>query len=212
MKKLFVIAAILATVSCATKSGEGLYKGYELPPYQIIKKSQNIEIRQYQKSLVAEVEVEGERKEAAKKGFWILARYIFGKNTPNTKINMTSPVNQQKVSKSVSIAMTSLVNQKVQENGKWIIQFGMPKNFTLQTLPKPEDKSIRFKTIKARKMVAIVFSGRWNSEIFEQNKEKLSRFIKENDLKTKGREILAYYDDPFTFPWNRRNEVIWEIE
>lgn len=108
--------------------------------------------------------------------------------------------------------MTSPVNQQVQKNGKWLIQFGMPKNFTLQTLPKPEDKSIKFKIIKPRKMVAISFSGRWSDEIFKENKERLLHFIKKNGLKTQGKEILAYYDDPFTFPWNRRNEVIWQVE
>jgi effector-binding domain-containing protein len=190
-----------------------MYKGYEIPSYQIIKKSENIELRQYEKTLVAEVEVEGNREEAAKEGFRTLARYIFGKNTAKEKVAMTSPVNQQELQEeSQKISMTSPVNQVKQEGKKWLIQFGMPKTFTIETLPTPKDSRIHFKNIPGKKMAAITFAGSWSDQSFDQNQEKLEKFITENGFKTKGEAIIAYYDDPFTFPWNRRNEVIWEVE
>ena len=52
----------------------------EKPNYQIIKKSNNIEIRQYEPLLIAEVEISGERKEAISDGFRLLADFIFGNN------------------------------------------------------------------------------------------------------------------------------------
>lgn len=194
---------------------DGSYKGYELPSYHIIKKSENIELRQYEKILVAEVEVEGDRKAAAKEGFMILARYIFGKNIAKEKVAMTSPVNQQQIEQkeeSQKIAMTSPVNQLKQSGSKWLVQFGMPKTFTIETLPTPKDPKIHFKNLSEKKVVAIVFNGTWSDQRFDEHKKKLKEFIEENGFKAKGEVILAYYDDPFTFPWNRRNEVMWEIE
>lgn len=209
----------MAEASCTKKVENGLYRGYEIPTYQVTKKSENIEIRQYEKILVAEVEAEGERKKAVKEGFLTLARYIFGNNVAKEKVAMTSPVSQQQVDaeeKSQKIAMTSPVSQ-VEQSGqsgskKWLVQFGMPKSFTIETLPAPKDSRIRFKTIPERKVAAITFAGNWSDQKFSDNKERLKKFIEESGLTTKGEAIIAYYDDPITFPWNRRNEVIWEIK
>jgi len=217
--KIYVILlALMTEASCAKKVENGLYRGYEIPAYQVTKKSENIEIRQYEKVLVAEVEVEGKRKEAVKEGFLILARYIFGKNVAKEKVAMTSPVSQQQVDeeKSQKIAMTSPVSQVEQpgqsDSKKWLVQFGMPKAFTIETLPVPKDSRIRFETIPERKVAAITFAGTWSDQQFTDNKEKLKKFIEKNGLKTNGEAIIVYYDDPMTFPWNRRNEVIWEIK
>lgn len=219
MKKLKIIsilAMFLSIISCSTKNGEGFYKGYETPNYKVIEKVDNFEIRQYQKTLVAEVEVDGQRKDAVKEGFMTLARYIFGKNNSKQKLAMTSPVAQKEIEKdqikSEKIAMTSPVNQVQKGDKKWLVQFNMPKEFTIQTLPEPQDKRIKFKIIPERKMVAIVFSGSWSDKKFSENTDKLNNFIKNKNIKTIGEATLAYYDDPFTFPWNRRNEVIWEIK
>ena len=215
--KIFIaISTLIFMTHCAEKTGDGFYKGYETPSYKIIKKSENIEIRQYEKVLIAEVEVEGNREEAVREGFMILADYIFGKNIAKEKVAMTSPVSQQLIIKgkeiSEKISMTSPVSQVAQKDKKWFIQFTMPKTFTIETLPTPQNDRIHFKNIQERKMIAIIFNGRWSDKIFNEHKEKLENFIKENGLKTKGEMIFAYYDDPFTLPWNRRNEIIWELK
>ena len=67
----------------------------EKPDYQILNKSDNIEIRQYQAMLIAEVRISGDRSIAIKEGFRLLADYIFGNNRVNKKIAMTAPVQQQ---------------------------------------------------------------------------------------------------------------------
>lgn len=209
---LYLLIAILTISfqSCSSKSQDGYYKGYELPPYKITKQIDNIEFREYQPRLVAQVEVEGERQEAAKEGFMTLAKYIFGKNIQEQKVSMTSPVVQEEVSQKIS--MTSPVTQIKSENQKWVVQFGMPSKYKIETLPKPKDERIKFKMTKSKKVIAITFASLWSDEKFNEEKEKLAEFIKKNNLKTKGDAIIAYYDDPFTFPWNRRNEIIWELQ
>ena len=72
MKKSLILLTIITIQSCANMPKEGTYKGYETPNYKVEKQSENIEIRTYDKKLVAEVEVDGDREEAVGKGFRIL--------------------------------------------------------------------------------------------------------------------------------------------
>jgi DNA gyrase inhibitor GyrI len=207
---LLIIFAALSMQSCSAKSQAGYYKGYEIPSYKVTKQIGDIEIREYEPNLVAEVEVEGDRKKAANEGFMTLARYIFGKNISEKKVAMTSPVSQKEVAEKV--AMTSPVNQISNGEKKWVIQFGMPKEYKLESLPRPKDSRIKFKITEPKRVIAIRFSGLWRDTKFDEKKDELSRFVKDQNIITKGVPTLAYYDDPFTFPWNRRNEIIWEIK
>ena len=233
MKINFILTILTLASILSCKPHEGLikknlnsqqfYNGYETMNYEVLEKIEAIEIRQYQSSLIAEVEVDGDRKEASKRGFRILARYIFGKNIAKQKLGMTSPVSQialeEEKSKSQKIDMTSPVIQEKLEETKWLVQFVMPKRFDLEVLPAPQDSRIRFRTIPAKKMIAITFDGRWTDENFQKNAVRLKEFITERNrkieskiqIKFSGKPIFAYYDDPFTFPWNRRNEVLLEI-
>lgn len=206
-------AAILLSIllsACSASEKNGQYRGYETTNYEVKESFNNIEIRQYPSFLAAEVEVEGSRKEAAKKGFMILAKYIFGKNVSKEKVAMTSPVAQQE--KSQKIAMTSPVRQSQNPEKNWIIQFTMPQEFRIETLPKPKNDKIKFRQIASKKVISIRFKGSWNDNNFEKNKQKLMEFIAEKKLAKIGSPIISYYDDPFTFPWNRRNEIIQEIK
>ena len=212
MRFLIIFLAMAALIqSCSSRHKPGFYyKDYETPAYEVVKSFENIEIRKYPAILVAEVEVEGSREEGVKKGFRILARYIFGNNIAKQTIAMTSPVSQSAVSEK--IAMTSAVSQIKKSEKKWYVQFSIPKQYTLKNLPKAQSKKIKFKIIKPKKVVAIDFSGSWSDKIFDQKKAELQKFVKENCLVTRGLVTINYYDDPFTFPWNRRNEIIQEIK
>ena len=172
------------------------YKNYELPKYQVQKVvNEKIEIRYYQPRLVAEVSVFGTRKEAVKNGFRTLVSYIFGNNASKSNIEMTSPVNQVK-----------------QASNQWLVQFGMPHYFTLDTLPKPKNTNIVLKILPTQKNAVINFSGVWSDEKFAVHLQELQKYLIENNLSTIAEPSFAYYDDPFTFPWNRKNEIIWQIQ
>ncbi len=207
---LLIVLTAVVMQSCSAKSEVGYYKGYEIPSYKVINQVGDVEFREYESILVAEVDVDGDRKEAAKEGFMTLARYIFGKNISKKKVAMTSPVSQEEVSEKV--AMTSPVNQVSEGEKKWRIQFGMPRQYKLENLPAPKDVRIKFKITEPKRVIAIRFSGLWSDKKFNEKKGELSRFVADQKISTKGLPVLAYYDDPFTFPWNRRNEIIWEIQ
>jgi len=201
---LGVLVSAVALLS-ACSSGEqaaGTYRGYETPSYKVVETDGDFEIRSYPPVLMAEVRVEGDRRETINRGFRILAAYIFGQNEPAAKVAMTSPVTQSQT----TIAMTSPVTQ-AKSGEAWLVQFMMPSKYTLETLPKAKDDRIRFFMSKPSHRAVVTFSGFTNDGAVAAETEKLKAWAAERQLKVVGEPIIAYYDDPFTFPWNRRNEI-----
>jgi hypothetical protein len=143
---------------------------------------------------VAETVVQDTFEDAGDQAFDILAGYIFGKNDKNIKIEMTSPVTQQQIAYS-----------------KYVIQFMMPKEWTLNTLPKPNDPRVVLKTIPSRKLATITYHGGWSERLYDENLLNL-----EQTLPTKfhqiGEPIWARFNSPFTLPLLRTNEVWVEVQ
>ena len=81
MKRKFIIMNTILGIILITAIIAGpVMSNVEKPNYQVIDKSNNIEMRQYQPSLIAEVEISGDRKDAISDGFRLLADFIFGNN------------------------------------------------------------------------------------------------------------------------------------
>jgi hypothetical protein len=72
----------------------------ECPKYKVVERSGNIEIRDYAPMILAVAEVKDERREAIRKGFRIIADYIFGNNTAAQKVPMTAPVRSRAMKRS----------------------------------------------------------------------------------------------------------------
>ncbi|GIQ98526.1 MAG: hypothetical protein CM15mP4_3630 [Candidatus Neomarinimicrobiota bacterium] len=69
MKKLIIISLIL-----------NILMALETPKYKVIEKDSNIEIRLYEKFIVAKTNVQSNYESATSKGFRRIANYIFGGN------------------------------------------------------------------------------------------------------------------------------------
>lgn len=122
---------------------------------------------------------------------------------------MTSPVAQER--RSETISMTAPVTQ--QKAGKdWSIAFVMPAEYTMATLPMPNDAKIMLRAIPARLVAAITYSGTWSESRYEEHKALLDQMMSKRKLKPAGEYIYARYNPPFT-PWfMRRNEVLVPVE
>jgi effector-binding domain-containing protein len=208
LKKLMLYVAVPLAVVVALMNGCNVGQ-YQEPAFTVSDKLDGIELRDYAPALAAEVQVKGERKEAINQGFRLIADFIFGNNTAQTKVAMTTPVIQQATSEK--IAMTTPVIQQG-EGGAWVVQFIMPKEYTAETLPKPNNKEVKIKSIPARQMAVIRFSGSTKDDhkIAEKTVE-LQAYLVTKKLKAKGAPVLAFYDPPWTLPFLRRNEVMLEI-
>lgn len=181
----------------------------EQPNYGVLSSStDDIEIRRYAPMVIAEVEVRGAREEAISDGFRLLADYIFGNNTTQQDIAMTAPVQQQANKK---IAMTAPVQQQ-SSGDRWKVSFVMPAEYSLATLPEPNNEQVKLKQIPAKDFIAIQFSGTNSKQNITKHERQLRQYIERNNIQTLGSPKYAFYNPPWTLPFMRRNEVMIEIE
>jgi len=181
----------------------------EKAKYTVLEKEDGFEIRQYDPQIVAETFVEGDFEKVGNEGFRRLYAYISGENTKKQSISMTAPVSQETGSKK--IAMTAPVKQEKEDN-RWRITFLMPAEYTLETLPEPNDPRVTLTEESGGLMVAVKYSGTWSEEGYEKNRALLEQYIEKRGLTKTGEPVWARYDPPF-MPWFlRRNEVLIPIE
>jgi len=165
-------------------------EGYK---YVVTKAYKGFEVRKYEASLFTSVKLDTDLyQKASSKGFSILGGYIFGKNEKKEQISMTSPV-------------------KMSLEEEMIVQFLVPKNFTKENLPKPDNSSIEFIEIPEKKMAAITFSGWANDKKIEKYKLQLIALLDKNQIKYTNNFSLLGYNPPYEL-FFRKNEIIVELD
>ncbi|MEE3003182.1 MAG: heme-binding protein [Pseudomonadota bacterium] len=133
------------------------------------------------------------------------------------KIPMTSPVTQKQseniamtapvVQKSAKIKMTAPVSQKMSGN-TWDISFVMPSEYTLETLPKPNNSMVKISKLPASTFAVISFSGFSSDTNISNNEKKLIMYLEQNKLQALSQPEYAFYNPPWTLPFLRRNEIL----
>lgn len=185
----------------------------EEPKFKVLEKDQSFELRLYEPKILAEVVVNGSMREASSKGFKLIADFIFGNNIATSgkseKISMTAPVLIEPHAEKIS--MTAPVNVE-QSGAGWKVNFVMPSQYTLETLPKPNNPLVNIKPIPAKKFAVIQFSGLVDEEKMAKKVTDLEQWISTKQLKVLGNAELARYNPPWTLPFLRRNEVMIEVE
>jgi effector-binding domain-containing protein len=183
----------------------------ESPKYKIIERDNKFEIRDYERYIVAEVDVEASYNSALNSGFGILAGYIFGGNSARTSIAMTAPVTENSTSRSEKIEMTRPVSTYRKQGQTHTISFSMPRKYTLDTLPLPNDQNIRLREVPASKMAALRFSGSLNERLVTKKTSELMEWLKRKNLSPKSDVASCQYNPPWIPGPFRTNEVIVTI-
>ena len=185
----------------------------EEPKFTLLEKEQSFELRTYQPKLIAEVFVDGDMSEASSKGFKLIADFIFGNNTAQSgkseKISMTAPVAIKTSAEKIS--MTAPVGLQ-QSNDGWRVYFVMPSQYSLQTLPKPNNPQVTIKAMPGQKFAVVRFSGLVGEEKMHMKLTELNQWIKRKNFKVLSNPELARYNPPWTLPFLRRNELMVEVE
>ncbi|MGB7550808.1 MAG: heme-binding protein [Chromatiaceae bacterium] len=177
----------------------------EEPEYQIVRKLEGIEVREYAAYRVAEMVVAGPAGEAGSQAFPVLAGYIFGKNKGDRKIAMTAPVTQAAV--PVKLEMTAPVTQTAAPDG-FLVQFVLPKDVTLASAPEPLDARVKLREVPPSRVAVIRFSGFWSESNYNDHLAKLQAALRAADLAWSGEPVYSRYNPPFT-PWFMRRNEIW---
>jgi len=178
---------------------------YEEPSFERLADYDGFEVRQYGSRIVAETVVEGDADAATSEGFRRLAGYIFGGNDGGASISMTTPV--ERSPEGVRIAMTTPV-ERAQREGRWVVTFTMPADYTLGTLPKPNDDRVVLRELQREPVAVLRFSGRADEAAKREHADDLLARLRDRGYEPTGEPTLAQYDPPWVLGLFRRNEVM----
>ena len=190
--------------------------GLETPKYSVLatrsKRKGGYEIRRYEPYSMCTVQMTKPRPADSAKtdakisnpqlsgasSFGALAGYLFGKNSDSKAMKMTTPVltvGDEEIDKAMS--------------------FILPSDYWAEgadsQAPKPLDGSgVQIERDEGGTRAAIMFGGDSSKAVVERKKAQLLEGLEKDDeyeIADGGLVILAQYNDPFTPPWKRRNEV-----
>jgi len=207
---------LLISLFCA---GEAM--AIEEPKFEVLVTDKQFELRKYAPVMVAETMVDGDMDDASSKGFRLIADYIFGNNQlPNAassgKIAMTAPVILEP--QSSKIAMTAPVTLEPQSGEanmqtakQWLVQFVMPSQYTMASIPKPKNNAVSLREIPSKHYAVLKYSGFNTLSKVQTKAQEAQAWATKNNLKMIGQPQLSRYDPPWTLPMLRRNEIMIEV-
>jgi hypothetical protein len=204
MRRAFAIMSLLSSVALTACSVVGIRSGTEEPRYTVLQRQGALEIREYGPRLAAETTVDGSELSTRSAGFQRLAGYIFGANHGGGKIAMTAPVAQ---AGPQTVAMTAPVVQDETAPGEWRIRFFMPAQYTLDTLPQPNNPAVHIVTVPAQTMAVYRYTGSIDAAATTAARRELSRLLEGSGWTATGQPVSWFYDPPWTLPFLRRNEA-----
>lgn len=157
---------------------------------KLIHSEKEFEIRHYPSATLATVYSSvNQYKQISTPGFRTLAGYIFGGNTGNEKIAMTSPVHMD-----INDTLSSM-------------SFVMPSKYEAKSLPTPNNSNIVLEKSPDEYVAALKFKGYASDIRIEQYSEKLKLLLEEKRISYKGNFRYLGYNPPYQFI-GRRNEII----
>ena len=171
-----------------------------------------IEIRAYPEEIWATTIADDQNR-----AFSPLFRYISGDNEKSEKIEMTAPVvkaasppSGNDSAKGEKIEMTAPVVTMNTEEGM-SMAFIMPERFDMQSIPKPASGQVKLKLVEPRKLAVIRFSGYMSQESYDKNLKLLREALEDRGISAVGEPQLMQYNDPWTPPFSRRNEIALQV-
>ena len=191
----YVLLAVAGLFLVAAGGWYWVTHSVEQPPYEVLIADGAFELRQYQDMVVAEAATSGDRREGVRQGFRALAGYIFARNREGDTIAMTAPVIQEAVASS-----------------RWRVRFVMPAEYGLADLPAPGSSAVSLTAWQPTQRAAFRFSGVATDRSLAEAEAGLRTWMSDRGLVPSGQVLYAYYDDPWTPGFLRRNEVLVAVE
>ncbi|MEE4120529.1 MAG: heme-binding protein [Paracoccaceae bacterium] len=189
--KAITLVALAAGVGMTGLAGAWAWsaRSVETPDYRVVDADGAFELRRYAPTVIARVERPGDRGRAVRAAFGPLSRYIFARDRTGEKIAMTAPVTQEPAGTG------------------WAVSFIMPAGRLVADLPRPAG-DVNLLETKTRLVAAVRFSGRWTDARFDRFAGQLDEWARMRGFVPIGPPEFAYYNDPFTPGFLRRNEVL----
>lgn len=202
--------ALIALLVIWTVGSYLVIRNIEEPKFTLVERKTGYDIREYGSYIMAQTDVTGNYNDATSKGFQIIADYIFGNNTSQSSIAMTAPVLESKSSEK--IAMTVPVIDTEKDGGTRTISFVLPSEYTVETLPKPNNPQVKITQIPPRKVAVLSFTWYPTAKRVEEKKNELLSLLAKDGLEVDGEIQVARYNPPLSMPLMLRNEIIVAVK
>jgi hypothetical protein len=183
--------------------GWGIYstRKAESVPYERVGTLNGFELRHYPQMVLVETSASTQRT-----AFRRLFRYISGANQGEESISMTAPVETQG---GTSVQMTTPVRSESARSDadELRMAFYLPSEYDSEAAPEPTDPNVELVTEPSKTVVVDRFSWyapEWQVTRRERN---LLSTLEREDVEQVGSPSLLRYNDPWTPPFLRRNEV-----
>jgi hypothetical protein len=210
--------------SSSSRNSEDMIKrrpeDLETPNYSVLTKRTLYEIRFYEPFAICSVSMSKPRpvdandtmdasiadpKQGSARAFGSLAGYLFGKNQQQSAMKMTTPVLMRGSEDSTA---------KKGDDDK-VMSFVLPSEYWKETslaqAPQPLDGSgVTLERIQGGDRAAVMFGGYASKDRVAKRKQQLlEALVKDKEWEAVATEpvTVAQYNDPFTPPWKRLNEV-----
>ena len=200
--------------------GWGMYVGRttERVPYEPLEQFDAIGLRRYPRTVLVETT-------AADSGtaFRRLFGYITGANdvsetvattapvtTGSETMSMTAPV-RTLLSAGAAVPMTAPVGTD-RGAGTVTMAFYLPPEYTAERAPVPTDPDVRLVVEPSRTVAVRRFSWYATGDRVERERRRLFAALDERGIERCGQGALLQYNDPWTPPFMRRNEVAVPVE
>jgi uncharacterized membrane protein YhaH (DUF805 family) len=166
----------------------------ETQSYKVIRVEKLFEIRYYLATIMAKITSTSKSyRDLGSSGFSKLAKYIFGGNSENKQIAMTSPVHME-----IGDTLSTMA-------------FVMPSHFNKDDLPNPNNTDIVIETTEPEYVAVVQFGGFADTKSIDRHKVILENALKEQGLAYYGHFRFLGYNPPFQL-FGRRNEVIIALD
>lgn len=164
---------------------------YETLPYDVIKKTGNIELRQYNDFLLASTKTPQNRYSDS--GFSNVFNYISGNNQTRQKISMTTPV------------------VTYEQDDSLVTGFYVPSKFDTTTVPIPSTDRVFIQERPQSYYLVIRFRGSWSKKNYDKQDQKLRVFLEEEGYQMTSSRMIFRYQPPFVPGIFRRNEIAYQV-
>lgn len=165
---------------------------FETIPYNVIKKDNNIEIREYSDVLLASTKSSPSPR--LDSGFQGVFNYISGNNHENTKISMTTPV------------------VTYEQNNEIVTGFYVPSKYNKDNVPKPKNDEVFINELKQSRYAVISFRGAWTEKNFTRNDQLLRDYLSKSNDEISSPRFILRYQPPFIPGLFRHNEIAYQIK
>ena len=198
----------------------GLYITRSTPrvQFETVERIDGIELRRYPDTVL--VETTAPDTGAA---FWRLFKYLKGANESETTVAMTAPVATSGETIAMTspvrtilddgeeVAMTAPVRTATDETGV-TMAFYLPADFTAESAPVPTDERVSLVVEPERTLAVREFSWYATQRRVDAQRRRLMAALAGRDIELIESPFLLQYNDPWTPPFMRRNEVAVEID